>query len=109
MNVHPYRKDSIMPRWNSTADLVYTWHAVERMRTLRITAAEVEETVRAPEQTWPGRSGVRGPTRHLVGRWIIVLLAADGQTVVTVKLRSAVPYVHGAHHRDLMPGGQAAA
>jgi hypothetical protein len=90
------------------AKLIYSWHATERMHSLQIDQSEVEDTVRNPVSTRPGRTGPRGSGRHLAGRHIIVLLGHDGRTVVTVKLRTPEPYVHGAHTRWNMPDAESA-
>lgn len=84
-------------------DLIYTWHATERMRTLQVDRSEVEEVVRNWQHTWPGRTGPNGTSRHYVGFEIIVLLGGDGRTVITVKLRTEVPYIHGVHSNHDRP------
>lgn len=91
------------------AELIYSWHAAERMRSLEVDRAEVTEAVQNPVATWPGRRGSHhGPCHHFAGPHILVLLGDDDRTVITIKLRTATPYVHGVHTRWNMPGAAAA-
>lgn len=85
------------------AELIYTWHATERMRTLQISRAEVSSVVNQPDFTWPGDHTRQGPTTHYTGKHILVLLGSDGCTVITVKLRTDTPYLHGIHTRTAPP------
>lgn len=60
-----------------------------------------------PFATWPGRAGSQGPSHHIVGQHLIVLLADDGRTIITVKLRTRMPYVDWTHTRWEPAGGTA--
>lgn len=94
---------------NCTHGLAFTWHAEERMRTLKITESEVCDTVHRPFSTYPGGPN-HGPGRLVyVGEHILVVVADATHTVVTVKLRSARPYVHGVHDRFNYPDAGIAA
>lgn len=84
---------------HSPDEITFSWHATSRMHTLQITPEEVAAVARAPLATWPGKPGRHGTSSHCVGKNILVLLAADNRTVITVKLRSLTPYVHGVHTR----------
>jgi hypothetical protein len=87
------------------AELIYTWHATERMRTLFICRAEVEYVIGRPDIIWPGRNS----GSHYVGKHIIVLISSDRRRIITVKLRSATAYVHGVHTRTNPPMSDLAA
>lgn len=93
----------------NAAELIYSWHAAERMRSLQVDRAEVTEAVQNPIATWPGRRvGHQGPCHHFAGPHILVLLSDDGRTIITIKLRAARQYIHGVHTRWNMPGAAAA-
>lgn len=74
-------------------------HSLERMAELGIDAALVVETVTTPVVTWPAKFD----RVHLGGTRIIVVLAPETQTVVTVKLRTGRPYQHGVHTLTNLP------
>jgi len=46
-------------------ELIYTRHAIERMKKRRITRAEVEQTINDPETTYPSK-GFGGQEKNLV-------------------------------------------
>lgn len=81
----------------------YSWHATGRMESFGISQEEVSDTVRYPLATWPGRTTVRGRTRHYLGRRILVLVGVDSMVVITVKLRTFAPYTHGVHTLANLP------
>lgn len=76
-----------------------SWHAQQRMRTLRISRPLIDVTLAKPQLTWPGRDGCV----EIVGEHVIVTLAPADHLVVTVKLRTTTPYRHGHHHLHLLP------
>ncbi len=79
------------------AQAILSRHAQDRMATLLIPEYEVRGALGNPLSVFPG-GPLHPPGRMtVVGRHILVVLAGD--TVVTVKLRSDVPYVHGVHDR----------
>ena len=79
-----------------------TFHARKRMRELGISEAEVRATLAAPFSTWPGRrtEPTCQPTIHARGQRILILVTADWDRVITVKLNTDSPYTHGVH--DIM-------
>lgn len=85
-------------------ELIYSWHATSGCVHFK-DRAEITEAVQNPIATWPGhRGGQHGPCHHFAGPHILVLLSGDGRTIITIKLRTATPYVHGVHTRWNMPG-----
>lgn len=85
-----------LPTIDTTA-LNYTWHATERMRALCISQEDVRRALRHAGKTWPGRRQGSNTSHHYANHRIIVLLSGDGRTVITVKLVTAKPYIHGVH------------
>lgn len=82
---------------------VLSHHARGRMASLRIAESEVRSTLRQPVATYPGGPHHPPGRLNVIGRFIIVVVAQDNDLIVTVKLRSAVPYRHGTHHRHNYP------
>lgn len=82
---------------------IISFHAHRRMTQLRIPRDLVDHTLADPELTWPGRDGCV----ELVGSHVIVTFAPHDNIIVTVKLRTAIPYQHGLHDLLNLPAGLA--
>ncbi len=79
------------------------------MRTLLISESEVTFTLRAPLMTLPGGPGHVDGRVVYVGDRVLVVLAEVSHTVISVKLRSRRPYIHGIHNMRNHPDARAAA
>ena len=78
-------------------------HLVSRLVELRTSEYEILCCIVSPLETRPG-GPEHGPNRRLyVGRRIVVVLALDTRTIVSVLLNSKVPYVHGVHSVQAPP------
>lgn len=82
---------------------IISFHAHQRMTQLRISRDLIDRTLADPELTWPGRDGCV----ELVRSHVIVTFAPHDNIVVTVKLRTAIPYQHGVHDLHNLPAGLA--
>lgn len=82
-----------------STDLRLSFHARQRMSELRVGRDLVQRTVTHPLIRWPGRNGCT----ELAGPRIVVTVDLNRATIVTVKLRTPVPYQHGLHHIDNLP------
>ena len=86
-------ESTVTPASTVPAGPIISFHAQQRMTRLRISRVLVDRTLADPELTWPGRDGCI----ELVGSHVIVTLAPHDNIVVTVKLRTAIPYQNGVH------------
>ena len=75
-------------------------HARDRMALL-VTEREVRNALSDPLSIFPGGPGHPPGRRTIVGQSVLVVVAGD--VVVTVKLRTKTPYIHGVHTRFNYP------
>jgi hypothetical protein len=73
------------------------------MTELNVPERLVLETLRSPLVTQPGGSEHRNNAVVYTGREIRVVADPVTATVITVQLRTAIPYLHGVHTLDHLP------
>ncbi len=78
-------------------------HAMERMASLGFSAQEVRKVVDSPLASWPGSWEHPQGRRVLEGPDMLVVFCPATRTVITVKLRTKLTYVHGVHDRHHLP------
>lgn len=78
-------------------------HAMERMAGFGFSSQEVRQVVHRPLASWPGSWEYAQGRRVLEGPDMLVVFCPATRTVITVKLRTRVTYVHGVHDRHHLP------
>lgn len=79
--------------------LQLTWHAQKRMSELKVTRSRVQYAAQNYDTSIPVRHG-----RHdLFGPGIILTVDWTDRVIITVKLRTNIPYEHHIHTLDNLP------
>lgn len=88
---------------DAEADLRYTGHALARMSSLGFTGQDVLAAVTSPLWTRPNGPGHPADRTVCVGPDLLVVWQPASRTVITVLLRTGIPYRHGDHTREHPP------
>lgn len=84
----------------------FSSHGRLRMYELGASESLVRQVLKDPLAEYPGDPRHHNSSRIYVGRDIRVVLDPDTNTVITVQLRTLVPYVHGQHNLANLPQQQ---